>query len=148
MDFIVDIPTKTSGMNFNQALRAMKEGNRVERNRWKTGCPLYLEDGHIKASDGHIIKMKVETLEATDWRIYVKPQTLIDKAQGTMMLGFGNEMLSDDRGLLVKDVEEHLNKFIKQVSEELTNNQIKIIKEIAKEIFGAELLKEDIKNDR
>lgn len=135
-------------MNFLEAVKEMKQGNKVARDIWGyeyPGAYWYMDSSrnikrHFHYND-NIINTFIGHFEAIDWKV-VEEKKMEESADGLPLSQKKRQLrFSNEWGLLDKDVKEAITKFIEKIKiMSCYRKDDDIVDEKAKEIFGDDLL--------
>ncbi len=135
-------------MNFEEAIKAMKECKKVRRPCFDEGAFHYiaerdvwfgLEDGTRKI----VAHISVEDVSATDWEI-VKERTVSDKIRNPCSLGEPNNIKVEDVKEAIKRIREEKERKIKRQALGTSDSYIgglNYMFSIIEEVFGDKLTK-------
>ncbi len=123
-------------MNFESAVRAMKEGKKVSRIGWPLSDYWLVQDGMVKSILG-LPLMGLGNLEATDWEISEEPKSLSDNIKCARAFSFDAYVVSS---LKLMDSLQLLNDYIDQSNLGLHPGHVGMLHKKIKELFGTRLV--------
>lgn len=132
---------KTEGLNFLEAVTAMKEGKKVKMHIWDNDY-IYIKDGAIISGYTENYPFQFEWLDYTAWEIVEESWTLSDKANTTV---YTNKLIDEVDFPQPYYSKEDVKEFVKRLKQRITNeawsHSIEKTHKIIDELAGSELIK-------